>query len=170
MHCPYCSFENIEGVDQCARCDFDLTDIRGFQESEHSDIERNLLKQSLEVVATKDYVEISPDTTVRDAIDLMNKGGFHSAMIIENKSIVGIFTERDILYKLAKQFRDKADSPVSDFMTTNPVTLRSQDPIVFGLNRMMVGEYRHIPIEKDGQLSGMVSVRDVLRYMVEQIN
>jgi len=170
MLCPYCSFENIEGVDQCARCDVDLTDVRNIQDNEHSDIERNLLKQSLEMIATKDYVEMSPDTTVRNAIDLMNKGGFHCAMIIENQSIVGIFTERDILNKLAQQFKDKADSPVSDFMTTKPVTLRSQDPIVYGLNRMMVGEYRHIPIEKNGQLSGMVSVRDVLRYMVEQIN
>lgn len=170
MHCPYCNFENIEGVDQCARCDIDLTNMQRIQESEHSDIERNLLKQSLDAIATKDYVVISPDTTVRNTIDLMNKGGFHCAMVVENESIVGIFTERDILHKLAQQYNDKADSPVSDFMTKNPVTLRNRDPIVYGLNRMMVGEYRHIPIEKDGQLSGMVSVRDVLRYMVEQIN
>lgn len=170
MHCPYCNFDNIEGVDQCTRCQVDLTDIRRLQEDDQSDIERTLLNTTLEKLSTRQYIEITSDMPVQQAINLMNEKGHQCAMIIEEDSIVGILTERDILQKYAHQYQDKADAPVREFMTPHPVTLRSEDPIVFGINRMMVGGYRHIPLQNDGKLTGMVSVRDVLSHLVEQIN
>lgn len=170
MHCPFCNYDNIEGVDQCARCQVDLTDIRRLQENDHSDIERTLLHTALEELSTKEYVEIAADTSIHQAINLMNEKGHHCAMVVEGDSVIGILTERDILQKYAHQYQGNANAPVREFMTSNPVSLRSEDPIVFGINRMMVGGYRHIPLQRDGKLTGMVSVRDVLRHMVEQIN
>lgn len=170
MHCPFCNFDNIEGVDQCARCQVDLTDIRRLQEDDHSDIERNLLNTTLAELSTTDYVKITADTSIHQAIEQMNEKGHQCAMVIEGDSIIGILTERDILQKYAHQYQDKADAPVSEFMTSNPISLRNEDPIVFGINRMMVGGYRHIPLHRDGKLSGMVSVRDVLSHLVDQIN
>jgi CBS domain-containing protein len=53
-------------------------------------------------------------------------------------------------------------------MTPRPETLKAGDPLAFALNRMMVGGYRHIPIEEDGKLAGIVSVRHVLKYLTSR--
>lgn len=169
MHCPFCNYDNIEGEDQCARCQVDLVDIRRLQEDDHSDIERNLFNTTLDELSTKEYIEITTDTSIHQAINRMNEKNHQCAMVVEGDSVIGILTERDILQKYAHQYQDKADAPVSEFMTPDPVTLRSEDPVVLGINRMMVGGYRHIPLHRDGKLAGMVSVRDVLSHMVEQI-
>ena len=58
--------------------------------------------------------------------------------------------------------------PVSDHMTANPVTLQADDPVAYALNRMMVGGYRHIPVQRDGKLVGVASVRDILGYLVKR--
>jgi len=170
MHCPFCNYDNIEGEDQCARCQVDLTDLRRLQEDDHSDIERSLLNTTLTELSTKEYIEISADTSMQQAINRMSEKGHHCAMILQDGAVIGILTERDILQKYAHQYQDKSNASVSDFMTPDPICLRSEDPIVFGINRMMVGGYRHIPLHQNNKLQGMVSVRDVLSHMVEQIS
>jgi CBS domain-containing protein len=59
---------------------------------------------------------------------------------------------------------DQTGRPVSDFMTPNPATVRPSDTLAFVLHQMDVGGYRHLPVVKDGQLLGMISVRDMLRH------
>ena len=91
------------------------------------------------------------------------------AIVVERGATVGIFTDRDILNKLADSFAARAHLPVRDFMTPDPETLEHDVPIAFGLNRMMVGGCRHIPILCEGRLAGMVSVRNVLSFLVERL-
>ena len=166
MICPHCAHENIDGLDQCAECGADLT---GVDEGDRGqDIERDLLTRPLGALVAHDYAEVSPDTTVRAAVERLSKGGGYCAVVVDEGKITGIFTERDILQRLADGFDDRADHPVSQYMTPHPETLREQDPVAFGLNRMMVGGYRHIPIENNGTLVGVVSVRDILHYLAEQ--
>jgi CBS domain-containing protein len=54
-------------------------------------------------------------------------------------------------------------------MTANPVTLEANDKIAFALQKMDVGGYRHIPILFNGKLAGVISIRDILRYLTERI-
>jgi len=166
MECPACSFENIEGVDECARCKADLSGIA--DAGQGSDIEGDLLTRPLADLMTPSYVEVPPDRSVGETLHAWNQAGQHCAMVTEGGSIVGIFTERDVLYKLADKFGRCSDQPVRQYMTPNPETLRDSDPVAFALNRMMLGGYRHIPIERDGRLVGIVSVRDILAYLARQ--
>lgn len=168
MICPFCNHNNIDGVDECAECRGSLAGFDG--DDNTSRIERDLLKRKLGEIVAHDYVEIPPDLPIRDAIKRLNEGDCHCAIVVDENGIVGVFTERDVLTKLADQYDTHADAPVSTCMTPDPVTLGHDSPIVFGLNRMMVGDYRHIPIERDGKLAGVVSVRDILGYLVEQFN
>ncbi len=166
MLCPFCSYDNIEGVDSCNRCNVDLSDMQGLADA--SDIERDLLDRPLSQLASVSYVEVGPSDTVRATVSKWGKDGFHCALIVSDGSLAGIFTERDLLFKLANDFETLADQPISTFMTPNPETLTHDAPVAFALNKMMVGGYRHIPIVQGEKLVGMVSVRDILGYMVDR--
>lgn len=168
MECPFCSYDNLEGVDQCARCQADLTHITGA--AEELDIERDLLSRPLSDLLAKDYVVVSPKLSVAETIRKIADDGCHCAIVVDNDAIEGIFTERDVLRKVADQFDAQADRPVAEFMTPNPATLQHDVPVAFALNRMMVGGYRHVPIEQDGTLAGMVSVRDILNYLAKEFS
>jgi CBS domain-containing protein len=78
---------------------------------------------------------------------------------------VGIFSERDLLTKVAGTAVDYERQPVSQFMTSNPETIQATDRLAFALHKMDCGGYRHLPVIKDGRPLGMISVRDMLRYI-----
>jgi len=73
------------------------------------------------------------------------------------------------LCKIAGDFEAHADAPISRFMTKAPGTLEGHVAVVFGLNRMTVGGFRHIPITTDKKLSGLVSTRDFFAFMVQRL-
>ncbi|MCH8966575.1 MAG: CBS domain-containing protein [Planctomycetes bacterium] len=166
MECPSCSHENIEGADQCARCHADLSCYDELGEG--SDIERDLLRRPLGDLLAQDYIVVAPDCSVRETIQRWRDGTHHCAVVVDQGAIVGIFTERDVLTKLAADFDRHGDDPVSVHMTPDPVTLETHTPIAYGLNRMMTGGYRHIPLVSDGKLCGIVSVRQILEYLAER--
>jgi CBS domain-containing protein len=77
----------------------------------------------------------------------------------------GIFSERDLLLKVADPHNDHAGRPVREFMTRRPETIRESDSLAFALHKMDCGDYRHLPVLRDGLLLGMISVRDLLRHI-----
>ena len=79
-------------------------------------------------------------------------------------SLVGIVTERDFLTRIADQ-PGLADLPVRDFMTPNPETVLKTDTVAMALGKMNVRGYRHLPVVEGNKPVGMISVRDILRYM-----
>lgn len=165
MRCPFCDFENIQGMDQCARCHVDLTHPGAIET--HADIERDLLKRPLGELLAQDYVTVLPSDSVGDVIRRLHETSHHCAIVIEEERVVGILTERDVLTKIAHRYDDCAGRAVREFMTPNPATLNVENAVAFGLNRMMVGGYRHVPVKRDGKLAGVVSVRHILGYLVD---
>ncbi len=163
MQCPFCACENMDGVDACIRCKVDLSDFTG--SAMESDIERALLQSPLETIATKDYIQAPLDWSVGDTVRQWNEGGHHCAVVVDHGKLVGIFTERDALGKLAEKWDQCSRDDISQHMTANPMTLNHDDPIALALNHMMTGGYRHIPILRAGKLCGIVSVRDILSYL-----
>lgn len=116
-------------------------------------------------------VTIGPAMTVKQAIDVMLAHDIGAVLIVDDADqLQGIFSERDLLTKVADPTVDHTQRPVRDFMTPNPQTVRPTDKLAFVLHQMDVGGYRHLPVLKDGQPLGMISVRDMLRHMTRLCN
>jgi len=111
-----------------------------------------------------------PDTApVREAISAMQAAGVGSVLVTKDGRLVGIFTERDALLKVAGAAQGTMDAPVGELMTTDPVVLREDDSIAVAIHKMAVGGFRHIPLTRDGHPTGIVSARDVFGHILEII-
>ena len=102
-------------------------------------------------------------TTVRQAIVAMQRARTGCLLILDQGHLVGIFTERDILYKVAAQEVDLDQVRVDALMTPQPERLHVDDDLVYALNQMSVGGYRYIPLLDDqGHPTRVVSERGIV--------
>lgn len=167
MICPTCGHDNLPGEDSCTECHTDLrhedvfTPKNGFQ--------RDILESTLEVLCTHPPTTVSADTPIREVIRLMRTKKVGSVVIGTEAPFAGIFTERDMLYKIAGQNVDLDTTTVGDLMTPNPVTLSVDQPIAAALHAMSVGEFRHLPLVKDGKLVEVLAIHDILKYLHEEM-
>jgi CBS domain-containing protein len=83
--------------------------------------------------------------------------------------IVGIISERDIVRALAEKGADALAAPVSDVMTRKVVTCRWSDTIAEIMELMTSGKFRHIPVVEQGQLSGIISIGDVVKARLGEL-
>ena len=165
--CPYCQAENIEGADSCVECHGSLAELS--VRIPATRVEADLLRDRIERLWPKSPSTVTPETPVRHVLQKMVDERIGCVMIVKEDLLVGIFSERDALMKLNTDAPRLMDRPVSQFMTSNPVTLEANDRIAFALQKMDVGGYRHIPILFSGKLVGVISIRDILRYLTERI-
>jgi CBS domain-containing protein len=165
--CPYCGVENIEGADHCEECQQPL----GFLSKPRAatPIERSLAKDRVSSLDPKPPVAVSPDQAVGEVLKLMVERRVGCVVVQQDDRILGIFSERDALDRLNVNFAQLADRPVSQFMTPSPETVDSEARIAFAIHKMDVGGYRHLPVVSQGRLSGVISVRDVLRYVTQNL-
>jgi len=165
--CPYCETENIEGADECEQCHVPLTDMSIRVPA--SSVEADLLRDRIEILWPKSPSTVPPDKPVGQVLKKMVAEGIGCAMVVDGDKLVGIFSERDALMKLNTDASRLLDKPISQFMTPRPVTLETNDKIAFAIHKMNVGGYRHLPIMFCGKLAGVISIRDILRYLTERI-
>ena len=112
-------------------------------------------------VMTKDVVTLSSDSTVTDAAQVMVRGGFGSVVVVHGRMLLGILTERDVLRAAASE-DDLRSAPVEGWMTPDPDTSEPDLDTEEAAGLMLSRGYRHLPVVVDGDLVGMVSLRDVL--------
>jgi CBS domain-containing protein len=124
-------------------------------------------QDSVTLLETDDFVCIQADATLAQAIEEMKKDEGGCAIVCNAAgSVVGIFTERDLLNKIAGQDVD-LNSAVGDWMSTNVATLGSDATIGDAVRVMDEKSYRNIPLVKDNQLIGSISVFDIITYLAE---
>ena len=167
IFCPYCEAENIEGADECEKCGEALFDLS--VRIPASSVEGDLLRDRIERLWPKSPSTVSPDTTIGDVLRKMVDERIGCVMVLDKGKLAGIFSERDALMKLNTDAPKFLKRPISQFMTPDPVTLETNDKIAYALHKMNVGGYRHIPILFEGKLAGVISIRDILRYLTERI-
>ena len=114
-------------------------------------------------------ITIDIKASTQDAIDLLIEYRIGAASVVENEKIRGIFGERDVLRKiLNKQVSDLKNIPVTQFMKVDPQTAKPDDMLDTAVLYMAKGGFRHLPIVNDEQQPiGMVSIRDVISYLVD---
>lgn len=116
---------------------------------------------SLSDVMTPDVVTLSAEASVGDAAKVMVRGGFGSVVIVQGRMLLGILTERDVLRAAAAE-DDLRAAPVERWMTPEPDTALPDLDTEEAVSLMLSRGFRHLPVVLDGELLGMVSLRDVL--------
>ena len=122
---------------------------------------------ALAEVMSKEVVTLPLDSTVSDAARVMVRGGFGSVVIVQGRMLLGILTERDVLRAAAEE-DDLRAARVDQWMTENPDTALPDLDSEEAASLMLSRGYRHLPVEVDGELLGMVSLRDVLSARIAQ--
>lgn len=111
---------------------------------------------------------ITPDTTVYHALELMVEKNVSALLVMENEKLAGIFTERDYARKVVLKGKSSRDTAIGDIMTNNLITVSSASSIDECME-LMTGKYiRHLPVVDDGKLSGIISIGDVVRSIIQE--
>ncbi len=108
--------------------------------------------------------------TVAEAIAMMQEHHIGAVVITQQGKLAGILTERDLLMKVLGKTDDYRGQPVTELMTARPEALRREDEIVYLMNAMYVGGFRHMPIVDDQDVPRhVISLRDVLAFILDQV-
>ena len=128
---------------------------------------RKARQDSVSSMQTDDYVCIAPSTPLSRAIESMSRDEGGCAIVCaEDGSVVGIFTERDLLTKVIGQEID-LNTPVRNLMSPIVATLTPQATIGDAVAIMNDKGYRNVPLVKNGKLVGSISVFDIISYLAE---
>ena len=103
---------------------------------------------------------VSPSTTVGEAVALMAQYRVGSTLVMNGTRLAGIFTERDTVRAIS-QSHDAPAHEVSSWMTPNPRTVGPDEDSETALQTMLDHGFRHLPVVEDGELIGIVSIRDL---------
>ncbi len=113
---------------------------------------------------------IAPDATLAQAARLLAEKKIGALVVAAPANgISGIISERDIVRALAGQRERALASPVSEFMTRKVVTCTVDDTVTDLMQRMSAGRFRHVPVIEHGRLAGIVSIGDVVKYRVAEM-
>jgi CBS domain-containing protein len=169
MICPLCGTTNIEGADTCEECKNSLVDLH--LQPPATEIERSLLKDRVSDLQPKTPpIVVAPNARIKDVLDTLVRNVIGCVFVVENNEIVGVFTERDALLRLSTNVDEFADRPVSEVMTPQVKSLEADAKIAFAVRMMDQGGYRHVPVvTSDGSFEGVISARDILRYLHDKM-
>ena len=116
---------------------------------------RTILAGQTPITATK-------TATVVEAARLMKQHVIGALLVVDHSRLIGIFTERDALFRVLAAGLDPESTSLADVMTADPQTIHPDEPFLRALRIMYQGGFRHLPVVEDGRPFGMVSVRDAL--------
>ena len=129
---------------------------------------RRLEKTIQEIGWTRNVPQLGKSELVARAFDLMSREAHDCVMIVEGEKLVGIFTSRDFLNRVAALRADPNAIELGAVMTKEPRTLRPRDGIAFAINWMAIEGFRNVPIVDDaGVVLGVLTVWDVMRHLDE---
>lgn len=111
---------------------------------------------------------LPPETTVSNAAKLMAHKKTGAAMVVEAGQLIGIFTERDSLFRVTAKDRDPTTTRVSEVMTPEPITIGPNKSYGFALVLMQEHNFRHVPVVEDGQILGILSSRNAMDPDLEE--
>ena len=118
----------------------------------------------------RDIVSLSPDHTIAEAVKMLADMRI-GALVVTSKdgSLAGILSERDVVRALAKGGAGGLSHTVKDHMTAKVETARESDTIPSIMEKMTIGKFRHMPVLENGRVVGIVSIGDVVKYRLAEM-
>jgi CBS domain-containing protein len=118
---------------------------------------------------SRDVVTIRPDRPVRELVTLLAERNFGALVVsLDGSTVAGIVSERDVVRRL-HQGGDVLDAPVSTIMSAEVRTCEGTDTVDEVMALMTAGRFRHVPVVKDGKLAGIVSIGDVVKSRMSEL-
>jgi CBS domain-containing protein len=117
----------------------------------------------------RDVVTTPPGTSLAEVAATLSERGIGAVLVVENGAIRGIVSERDIVRALARHGSEALRKLASDCMTPRVVTCRPEDTINDVMQKMTTGRFRHIPVVEEDRLVGIVSIGDVVKRRIEDV-
>jgi len=111
---------------------------------------------------------VEPTITVYDALELMFEKNIGALLVTNDEKFVGIFTERDYARKLILKGKSSRDTLIGNIMTKQPVTVTEDDTIEDCMKIMTNKFIRHLPVLCGDKLTGLISIGDVVKYIIEE--
>ncbi len=116
---------------------------------------------------TPRLITVTPNHTVFDALNVMMTYNVSAVLIVDNNELKGIFTERDYARKIILHGKSSKESQIVDIMTPDPITVTPDDPIDDCMQLMTERHIRHLPVKDKGKLIGMISIGDLVKFVIE---
>lgn len=118
---------------------------------------------------TEQIVSCSPQDSVQHAAKLLAEKRIGALPVLEGAAVVGIFSERDLLYCVAKEGAAVLDRKVSEVMTSPPITIAPDERVLTALSMMTRRRIRHLPVVDGETMVGFVSIGDLVKYRMDRI-
>lgn len=117
-----------------------------------------------------EVITVSPDRPILEIVTLLKERGIGAVVVVgDDGTIAGILSERDIVHALADRATDLARLRAADLMTTQVSICESDHPVNDVMRQMTEGRFRHVPVVDDGRLAGIISIGDVVRARIEEL-
>ena len=117
----------------------------------------------------QDVVQAQSGDTVLSVVRLLAERRIGCVPVVDDGKVVGIFSERDLVYRVAREGAAVLDRPVRDIMTTPAITTDGETPVIHCLSLMTKRRIRHLPVVVDGALIGLVSIGDLVKFRIDTI-
>lgn len=111
---------------------------------------------------------VSPETTVYHALELMYEKNISAVLVMENDTPAGIFTERDYARKVVLKGKTSKETRIDEIMTRDLITVSPENSIEEAMKIMSTRHIRHLPVMENGRLVGIVSIGDVVKYIIDE--
>src|SRR6185436_2677567 len=117
----------------------------------------------------RDVITVLAKSTLAEVATILSEKRIGAVVVMDKDAIRGIVSERDIVRSVAKHCGDGLAMPCADSMTVKVVTCRPEDTINDVMEKMTHGRFRHLPVVKHGKLAGIVSIGDVVKRRIEDV-
>lgn len=114
-------------------------------------------------------VSVTADQSVRAAVALLAEQRIGAVPVLDGSRIVGIFSERDVIYAISAEGDAALSHAVADIMTAPAITVGPEEAVIGALSLMTRRRIRHLPVVEGERIIGMVSIGDLVKYRIDRI-
>jgi len=112
---------------------------------------------------------VTADSFVRDAVTTLAERKIGALPVVKDGTVIGIMSERDIIYCLKREGAAVLDLTVEQIMTAPAITVEPDSDVISALSLMTRRRIRHLPVVSDGELIGLVSIGDLVKFRIDKI-